>query len=236
MLRANLCRISYIPVFSIYAVLPVIHDVIPYHNGYYSEDWAALAGMYALGVLISLPLYYLLKKIDDKGVYKGALASVVRRALFSIFLQLSCLYFFWEKSAYLYLSISVVMGLSVAILTVGRKDWGLIKNAGNTYEVRDNGTYKLKDSGSSGYKTGILGKELTLVEISSGQFLGHDSDSLVQPINSDLSNADFKQDTVINPSSGMSMTGGISGLDIHGNSWGTNFNEPSNTYDPSRGY
>ncbi|WP_085952535.1 MULTISPECIES: hypothetical protein [unclassified Citrobacter] len=75
-----------------------------------------------------------------------------------------------------------------------------------------------------------------MVEISSGQFLGHDSDSLVQPINSDLSNADFKQDTVINPSSGMPMTGGISGLDIHGNSWGTNFNEPSNTYDPSRGY
>lgn len=66
MLRANLCRISYIPVFSIYAVLPVIHDVIPYHNGYYSEDWAALAGMYALGVLISLPLYYLLKKLMIK--------------------------------------------------------------------------------------------------------------------------------------------------------------------------
>ncbi|KAI3491994.1 hypothetical protein L1887_43537 [Cichorium endivia] len=28
----------------------------------------------------------------------------------------------------------------------------------------------------------------------------------------------------------MPMVGGISGLDIHGNSWGTNFNEPSNTY------
>lgn len=236
MLRANLCRISYIPVFSIYAILPVIHDVIPYHNGYYSEDWLALAGMYALGILISLPLYYLLKKMDDKGVCKVALVSVVGRALFSIFLQLSCIYLFWEKTAYLYLSISVVMGLSVAIFTVGRKGWELIKNAGNTYEARDNGTYKLKDSNSSGHQTGILGKELTLVEISSGQFFGHDSGSLVQPINSDLSSTDFKQDIVINPSSGMPMAGGISGLDIHGNSWGTNFNEPSNTYDPNRGY
>lgn len=62
MLKANLCRISYIPVFSIYAAIPLIHDVMPNHNGYYSEDWIALAGMYALGALISLPLFYLLKK------------------------------------------------------------------------------------------------------------------------------------------------------------------------------
>lgn len=62
MLKANLCRISFIPVFSIYAAIPIIHDVMPNHNRYYSEDWIALAGMYVLGTLISLPLFYLLKK------------------------------------------------------------------------------------------------------------------------------------------------------------------------------
>lgn len=38
MLKANLCKISYIPVFSLYAVLPLIHDVMPYHSDYHSED------------------------------------------------------------------------------------------------------------------------------------------------------------------------------------------------------
>ncbi|EGT5671339.1 hypothetical protein AGJ44_21165, partial [Cronobacter dublinensis subsp. dublinensis] len=42
----------------------------------------------------------------------------------------------------------------------------------------------------------------------------------------------------VNPSSGLPMNGGISGLDVNGNSWGTNFNDPSShtTYDPNRGY
>ncbi|WP_189660124.1 hypothetical protein [Enterobacter sp. R4-368] len=45
-------------------------------------------------------------------------------------------------------------------------------------------------------------------------------------------------DTYINPSSGLPMNGGISGLDIAGNSWGTNFNDPTThqSYDPNRGY
>lgn len=43
--------------------------------------------------------------------------------------------------------------------------------------------------------------------------------------------------TCINPSSGLPRTGGMSGLDVAGNSWGTNFNDPTsnNTYDPNRG-
>ncbi|MHA1163755.1 hypothetical protein [Enterobacter ludwigii] len=57
----------------------------------------------------------------------------------------------------------------------------------------------------------------------------------IMPINSP-SNAYCDHGVTVNPSSGMPMIGGMSGLDIHGNSWGTNFNEPSNTYDPNRGY
>lgn len=42
----------------------------------------------------------------------------------------------------------------------------------------------------------------------------------------------------INPSSGLPMHGGMSGLDVAGNSWGTNFNDPTNhqPYDSTRGY
>ncbi len=55
------------------------------------------------------------------------------------------------------------------------------------------------------------------------------------PMNTSF-NDSFSNGITVNPASGMPMVGGISGLDIHGNSWGTNFNEPSNTYDPNRGY
>lgn len=53
---------------------------------------------------------------------------------------------------------------------------------------------------------------------------------------SSSSNETIINELIVNPSSGVPMVGGISGLDVHGNSWGTNFNEPSNTYDPNRGY
>lgn len=236
MLRANLCKISYIPVFGIYAVLPIIHDVLPYHKDYRSEDWLALAGMYALGMLISLPLFFLLKK-GDQSVYRGSCSSVVRRAMLSTFLQLSCLYFFWENSVYLYLSISVAMGISAALFGIRRKGLNLMKDkdTGNLYEVRGNKAYKLTDAEASGYQAGIFGKGISLAEFSSSQFSVLDTNSSVLPVMG-LSNTDFNQSIAINPSSGMPMVGGISGLDTHGNSWGTNFNEPSNTYDPNRGY
>lgn len=44
------------------------------------------------------------------------------------------------------------------------------------------------------------------------------------------------QNPIVNPSSGLPMIGGFSGLDIHGNSFGTNFNEPTNSTDSTRGY
>ncbi|EPA1042568.1 hypothetical protein ACQZWC_004256 [Enterobacter bugandensis] len=49
-------------------------------------------------------------------------------------------------------------------------------------------------------------------------------------------NDSFSNGITVNTASGMPMVGGISGLDVHGNSWGTNFNEPSSTFDPNRGY
>lgn len=130
MLKANLCRISFIPVFSIYAAIPIIHDVMPNHNRYYSEDWIALAGMYVLGTLISLPLFYLLKKADKSG--SGvSIASLFPRLLTSILAQVICLYFLWENSIYLYLSMSTVMVLSAVLFGAGRKGLNLLGDAAN---------------------------------------------------------------------------------------------------------
>ena len=221
MLKANLCRISFIPVFSIYAAIPIIHDVMPNHNRYYSEDWIALAGMYVLGTLISLPLFYLLKKADKSG--SGvSIASLFPRLLTSILAQVICLYFLWENSIYLYLSMSTVMVLSAVLFGAGRKGLNLL--------------YRLSDEEAVRYQTSMSGKGIALAEFSSSQYSGLDTNSSVLPINFGPSHTDINQGIAINPSSGMPMVGGISGLDIHGNSWGTNFNEPSNTYDPNRGY
>ena len=237
MSKTKLCRIFYIPVFSLYAALPVFHDVMPYHNGYNSEDWIALAGMYALGMLVSSPLYYLLKKAD-KTVGRESFASLIVRVLTSICLQIICMYFFWENSIFLYLSMSTVMVLSVGVFGVGRTGLNLRKDkdTGNIYEIRGGKTYRLSDAQAAAYRSDIFDKEVTLAEFSSSQYSGLDMSSPAAPVNYSANNVDFNQGVTINPSSGTPMVGGMSGLDIHGNSWGTNFNEPSNTYDPNRGY
>jgi len=210
---------------------------MPNHNGYYSEDWIALAGMYVLGTLISLPLFYLLKKADKSGI-RISIASLFLRLLTSVSAQLICLYFLWGNPIYLYLSMSAVMVLSAPLFGVGRKGLNLLKDkdTGNIYELRGNKAYKLSDAEVAGYRASMVGNGVALAEFSLSQYSGLDTNSTVSPINFSSSHTNFNQGIAINPSSGMPMVGGISGLDIHGNSWGTNFNEPSNTYDPNRGY
>ena len=144
MLKANLCRVSYIPVFSLYAAIPLVHDVMPNHNRYYSEDWIALAGMYLLGTLISLPLFYLLKKVDTSGC-GVSIASLFPHLLTSFSTQLICLYFLWENPIYLYLSVSAVMVLSAVLFGAARKGVNLLKDkgTGNIYKIRGSKAYRL---------------------------------------------------------------------------------------------
>lgn len=237
MLKESVYRISYIPVFSLYAVLPIIHDVMSNHNVYDSEDWIALAGMYALGTLISLPLFCLLKKVDESG--SGVSVVSLFSCLFtSITAQIICLSLLWENSIYLYLSMSIVMALSAMLFGVGRKGINLLmdKDTGNIYELRGGKAYKLSDSESAKHQISVSGKGIAIAEFSLSQNSGLETNSNVLSNNFSSSNTDISQGTAINPSSGMPMVGGISGLDMHGNSWGTNFNEPSSTFDPNRGY
>lgn len=237
MLKANLCKISYIPVFSLYAVLPLIHDVMLYHSDYRSEDWIALVGMYGLGLLVSSPLCYLLNKADKHGG-GGSFVSIILLALLSLTLQIICLYLLWENAVFLYLAMSAVMVLSAALFAIGKKEFNLIKDrdTGYVYKIRGNKAYRLTDSEMAGYQSGAISEGITLAEFSSSQYSGLDTSSSVLPMHFTSSNIDCNQSNAINPASGMPMIGGISGLDVHGNSWGTNFNEPSNTYDPNRGY
>ncbi|MGK3194555.1 hypothetical protein [Enterobacter soli] len=230
MIKGNFCKIAYFPVLMIYAGLPLVRDVIPYHSGYNSEDLFALAGMYVLGTLIVFPLLYLLHKSDKFGYGN----SIIPRVFVTLLLQLVCLCLFWNESAFLYLSMSAIMGVSAVIFGYGKKGLNLLrdKDTGNLYEIRGTKAYRLNDLDAAKYQSVSMGKGIQFAEFSSGEITGFDASSSVQSVSNTFSHSDL----IVNPSSGIPMIGGISGLDIHGNSWGTNFNEPSNTYDPNRGY
>lgn len=104
------------------------------------------------------------------------------------------------------------------------------ENTGRLYVSRDGVVQPLADYDSQYMFT----EDMKIVNFSGGE-ASFQYNGFSIPLNISSNDA-FEHGLVVNPSSGMPMTGGISGLDIHGNSWGTNFNEPSNTYDPSRGY
>lgn len=100
------------------------------------------------------------------------------------------------------------------------------ENNGRFYVVSNGVTHMLPDN------------EVQCLSISDNKFISFSGSQMsIHDINLNTSfNDSFSNGITVNPTSGMPMVGGISGLDIHGNSWGTNFNEPSNTYDPNRGY
>ena len=125
-------------------------------------------------------------------------------------------------------------GASAVIFGYGKKGLNLLrdKDTGHLYEIRGAKAYRLNDFDAARFQSISMSKGLQFAEFSSSDVTGFDVSSSVQSVNHSFSNTDL----IINPTSGMPMVGGISGLDVHGNSWGTNFNEPSSTYDPNRGY
>ncbi|ELW1648887.1 hypothetical protein NTH58_003977 [Enterobacter oligotrophicus] len=113
------------------------------------------------------------------------------------------------------------------------KDNTLLKNEdnGRLYVIRNGRPHMLPD-----YEAQLFSmSDNKIISFSSSQMSIQDGGITNTPLNTSF-NDSFNNGITVNPSSGMPMVGGISGLDIHGNSWGTNFNEPSNTYDPNRGY
>ncbi|MBF4180627.1 hypothetical protein [Lelliottia nimipressuralis] len=239
MTKGSFRIIAFIPVFVMYYGFPLIRDVLPYYQGYRLDDWLALGGLYALATLIATPLLFLMVK-SASGDFKPRFKIPVSM-LIAATIQVTCLFFLWEDSIPLYVSMGIAMGLSSVLYAYSTRGVNLIvdKDTGNIYRVHKGKAYRLSDSEVERCKNDTSGRFKPTGEFSSGSVSGFDSHSSVIPVSFGLSsnaNHDYNSGIIVNPSTGMPMIGGMSGLDIHGNSWGTNFNEPSNTYDPNRGY
>lgn len=239
MTKGSFRKISFIPVFVMYFGFPLIRDVLPYHNDYSLQDWLALGGMYAIGLLIATPLLYLL--IKTSGVISKSRLSLYGSILVASTIQMACMYLFWDSATTLYILMVLIMAMMSVIYAYASKNTYLIcdKDTGNFYRIKGNKAYRIANEDIERYKANVSGQYIPMSIFSSNSISGFDHSSSVIPLSytsSSLTHSDYNSGVTINPSTGMPMVGGISGLDIHGNSFGTNFNEPSSTYDPNRGY
>ncbi|EDV0839718.1 hypothetical protein OY10_004589 [Salmonella enterica subsp. enterica serovar Havana] len=121
----------------------------------------------------------------------------------------------------------------VVLRPVTYRDNTLLKDedTGKLYVFRNGRVHTLADHEARN----VCMNDMKIISFSDSQ-LSIQSSSISSFSQNSSFNDSFSDGITVNPASGMPMVGGISGLDIHGNSWGTNFNEPSNTYDPDRGY
>lgn len=110
------------------------------------------------------------------------------------------------------------------------------KDTGAYYRIKGGKANRLSDSEVQKFCSASKNSNTPIGEFYSSSIKGFDSNSPVIPMTYGSNIPDYNSTIIVNPSTGMPMVGGISGLDIHGNSFGTNFNEPSSTYDPNRGY
>ncbi|WP_446028812.1 hypothetical protein [Lelliottia amnigena] len=239
MKKGNFRLIAFVPMFVMYFGFPLIRDVVPFHDIYTYQEWFALLGMYVIGTLVAAPLIYLLIKDSGKPLKLGL---TVRWMLFLLAtLQVACMYYLWEQGAQLYLSMAITMGIISAIYAYGTKSTNIMrdKDTGNFYRVHRGKAHRLSEHDVQRYMSGVIGTNISPYEFSSSAIAGFDSHASENNLNFNSSmfgSDNFSSGMSINPSSGSPMVGGISGHDISGNSWGTNFNEPTNTYDPNRGY
>lgn len=237
--NSNFWKLSYGPFFAMYFGFPIIHDVIPGCLYFESDDWFALLGLYAIGVLIALPMFALLRK-STKSQFKST-AWQYGGAVLLTAIQMAVLISFWFESTYLYLASAIIMGISCVFILVGGRKAEIFKdrNSGAFYCIRGGKAYPVHESELSKYQSKISDANIPVFDFASASLSSFDSNTSGFSVNSvtdGFTSNDYKTGMEINPSSGMPMVGGISGLDVHGNSWGTSFNEPSNTYDPGRGY
>jgi len=125
------------------------------------------------------------------------------------------------------------MFVGVVLRPVIYKDNTILKDKdnGRLYVIQNRKVHLLPDNNAK-----IISMSDNKIISFSGSQMGIDDGGITNFSLDNTFNDSFSDGIAVNPASGMPMVGGISGLDIHGNSWGTNFNEPSNTYDPDRGY
>lgn len=121
----------------------------------------------------------------------------------------------------------------------GRDDESLLfdKETGSYFKLRSGKLFPLSRDEAKQYGSSALSLSQSYQALPSeiGNSISDGSSSKYSSPES-VNSFDINSDLTLNPSSGSPMVGGIGGLDINGNSWGTNFNDPNNTYDPNRGY
>ncbi|ELY4230335.1 hypothetical protein ACR2R9_004033 [Cronobacter sakazakii] len=169
---------------------------------------------------------------DDSVTSSGRTGSVFALVAVLLLVSLSGAYFVAPNDGEFILIFGAVVHSLLAFAAAGltaekRKIPHIFRDSasGQYYRYEQNGVAKLTESEANALN----------INRESNTIPSYSFDSI------SISSANYgtgNDNIVINPSSGLPMPGGISGLDIHGNSWGTSFNEPSSntSYDPNRGY
>lgn len=237
-----LYKSPYIFILVSYFLVPIFHDVLPYATVFRSSDWIALLAIYFAGFLAATPLIYFVVKNEPREP-KNKLGWSFR-VCGCFIAEMILLVVVWDKGAVVYPLLAVYIITTFIFVRVKRNDllFGITilkdKNTGRMYRIIDGKknlmsendvidiskqghSFKIREFDSVGINTGITG-------------VGHHS---FTDTNFNKTDNHFP-DLYVNPTSGLPMNGGMSGLDVAGNSWGTNFNDPANhsAYDPNRGY
>lgn len=230
-------RIIYYPLLTLYAIGPLIHDFIPNYSMLGVERGAYFALFYLVGLLVLLPILLYVKRVESKNI--NLTLGIGLRLALGLGIYVVPYIFFWSDWPLFHISLVISLYASffsmVAFRTLRTGQLTLLREVGGTcYIGKDGALYPLAEGKVDATKSygSVLVDSVT--EFSS-KTLGNNEYQSSGNNHTNYNGAD-SAGFVINPASGMPTVGGISGLDIHGNSWGTNFNEPSNTYDPNRGY
>ncbi|WP_130100417.1 hypothetical protein [Siccibacter turicensis] len=240
-----LTKSLYAPILLLYFCAPIYHDVMAFSANYDFTDWVMLGVIYGIGTMFSFPLLYLLFKLEPK---LTSCRGTGMRAGACLLLLIGCIALFWNVSGLFYASLLVAILCSFFIMFLWRSD--LNANAkiykenhtGAMYAVK-NGKSRLLNVNEVTHVTALVDAGKLHIHEYVGDFNAgssiassptFDNASLHSGVNLDSSSTNY-----VNPSTGLPMSGGMSGLDISGNTWGTSFNDPANngtSYDPNRGY
>lgn len=242
MKNLTLYKSPYIFILVCYLSVPIFHDVFPYATVFRSSDWFALLAIYFAGFLAAAPLICFVVKNEPR-VPRNKLGWIVR--VWGCFIaEMFLLVVAWENGAVIYPLLAVYIITTFIVVRVKRNDLLFSvtlfkdKNTGRMYRIIDGKKNLMSendviDISNQGHSFKI--REFDSVVINTG---------ITGVGNHSFTDANFNKtdnhfpDLYVNPTSGLPMNGGMSGLDVAGNSWGTNFNDPANhsAYDPNRGY
>ncbi|MBN3262945.1 hypothetical protein [Pectobacterium brasiliense] len=210
-------KLLYAPIFCIYGLAPIFHDVVGGGSKYELSDWMALLGIYVVGWFAVFPFLYFILKKELKSV---RFVSVITARLFLVLIvQVISVSYFWKDSFAFYVSLPIVMNVSLLVMAIRRSD-----------------IYTGYDSVFSGvvsrpsYNSGT-----TFNNFAKTEFEEHDLNRSLGTSMSEINefqigkiDFDTARALEVNPSSGLPMIGGLSGIDMNSNSWGMGPNSSTN--------